>query len=93
MFDCKQTVEIIISNLLVGVTKLFIKTGTRRNSNSDAVPTLEICDSFDKCCKTADLDNAGNDRENGKTDIYHNGRLGSCKQVVASHILTQLTYF
>ena len=91
MFDCKQTGEIIISNLLVGFTKLFIKTGTRRDSETAAVPTLEICDSFQTCCKTTDLDNVGNDSENGKTDFYDKGRLGSCNQV-ASHILTQLTY-
>ena len=53
---------------------------------------LEMCDSLNKCCKTADLDNAGNDRENGKTDVYHNGILGSCKQV-ASHIMAKLIHF
>ena len=74
------------------VTEISIKTGTRSNSKSDAVPTLEICDSFKTCCKTTDLDNVGNDRENGKTDFYDKGRLGSCNQV-ASHKLTQLTYF
>ena len=68
------------------VTEISIKTGTRSNSQSDAVPTLEICDSFQTCCKTTDLDNTGNDRKNGKTDIYHNGRLGSCKQVASPHL-------
>ena len=68
------------------VTEISIKTGTRSNSQSDAVPTLEICDGLNKCCKTTDLDNVGNDRKNGKTDIYHNGRLGSCKQVASPHL-------
>merc|ERR1712013_934189 len=64
----------------VGVTSVSIKTGTESKAESDAVATLEICDSFNSCCKTQDLDKSGNDRKQGQTDVYEKGYLGNCEE-------------
>ena len=58
-----------------------IKTGTAARAASDAVATLRICDGFDNCCQTEDLDNPGDDRIFGQTDVYESSLLSTCRQV------------
>ena len=67
--------------VLVAVKKISIKTGSETRSGSDAVATMKICDGDNNCCETGDLDNAGNDRSKGKTDVYENSLLSGCKKV------------
>ena len=70
-----------VTFVLVAVKKISIKTGTETRSGSDAVATMKICDGDNNCCETGDLDNAGNDRSKGKTDVYENSLLSGCKKV------------
>ena len=72
----------------MAVKKISIKTGTETRSGSDAVATMKICDGDNNCCETGDLDNAGNDRSKGKTDVYENSLLSGCKKVYFLNFLT-----
>ena len=74
--------NLLKSQFTVGVRKISIKTGTHTRAATDAVATLRICDSLNKCCQTGDLDNHGNDRAKGQTDVYENSLLSDCRQVV-----------
>ena len=77
-----------VTFVLVAVKKISIKTGTETRSGSDAVATMKICDGDNNCCETGDLDNAGNDRSKGKTDVYENSLLSGCKKVYLLNFLT-----
>ena len=68
-------------NFPAGVKKVAIKTGTTARAGSEAVATLRICDGLDNCCQTEDLDNPGDDRVSGQTDVYENSLLSTCRQV------------
>ena len=68
-------------NFPVGVKKVAIKTGTAARAGSEAVATLRICDGLYNCCKTEDLDNPGDDRVSGQTDVYEKSLLSTCRQV------------
>ena len=70
-----------IINFSVGVTKISVKTGDEPDAESDAVANLEICDNLGTCCQTLGLDNHGNDRQKGKTDVYSGYLLSDCSQV------------
>ena len=61
--------------------KISIKTGTETRAGTDATATMKICDSLNNCCQTGDLDNDGNDRRKGQTDVYENSLLSVCRQV------------
>jgi len=63
-----------------GVKKVAIKTGTTARAGSEAVATLKICDGLDNCCQTEDLDNPGDDRVSGQTDVYESSLLSTCRQ-------------
>ena len=68
------------------------KTGTSKYAKSKARVVAEICDTRGTCCQTSSegrgLDNSGEDRQIGQTDVYtDNGILGSCSQKVV-YILT-----
>merc|ERR1712130_781317 len=63
----------------VRVKKVSIKTGSETRAGTDAVATLRICDSLKNCCHTGDLDNPGNDRSKGQTDVYENSLLSGCR--------------
>ena len=65
----------------VGVTKISVKTGNQSSAESDAVADLQICDGFGACCQTLGLDNAGNDRQRGQTDVYSGSLLSNCSEV------------
>ena len=72
----------------VHVSTIATKTGTSQDSASNARVVVEICDSQGTCCQTSSLDNPGQDREKGQTDVYTNTAiLGNCTQEVI-HILT-----
>ena len=75
----------------VHVSTIATKTGTiNENAGSNARVLVEICDSQGTCCQTSSggLDNPGQDRAVGQTDIYTNTAiLGNCAQEVI-HILT-----
>ena len=63
------------------------KTGTSKNAKSKARVVAEICDSRGTCCQTSSdgrgLDNSGEDRQIGQTDVYTDRAiLGSCSQKV-----------
>merc|ERR1719507_2582739 len=65
------------------VSSIAIKTGTVPNAQSDCRAVMELCDRQRNCCQTTPngqgLDNPGNDRESGQTDIYTNRAvLGNC---------------
>ena len=68
-------------NFPAGVKKVAIKTGTTARAGSEAVATLRICDGLDNCCQTEDLDNPGDDRVFGQTDVYEKSLLSTCRQV------------
>ena len=74
------------------MSTIAIKTGTRKHAGSNARVVVEICDSQGTCCQTSSdgrgLDNPGQDREIGQTDVYTNSAiLGNCAQEVIN-ILT-----
>ena len=74
----------------VHVSTIATKTGTYGSAESNARVVVEICDSQGTCCQTSSdgLDNPGQDRENGQTDVYTSTTiLGNCAQEVI-HILT-----
>ena len=74
----------------VHVLTISIKTGTGQPAESNARVVVEICDSQGTCCQTSSdgLDNPGQDRRKGQTDVYTNTAiLGNCAQEVI-HILT-----
>lgn len=74
----------------VHVSTIATKTGTNDHAESNARVVVEICDSQGTCCQTSSdgLDNPGQDREIGQTDVYTNTTiLGNCAQEVI-HILT-----
>ena len=74
----------------VHVSTIATKTGTDGHAESNARVVVEICDSQGTCCQTSSdgLDNPGQDRENGQTDVYTSTTiLGNCAQEVI-HILT-----
>ena len=65
------------------------KTGTDQYAASNARVVVEICDSQGTCCQTSSdgLDNPGQDRENGQTDVYTNSSiLGNCAQEVINSL-------
>ena len=68
-------------NFPAAVKKVVIKTGTAVRAGSEAVATLRICDGLNNCCKTEDLDNPGDDRVSGQTDVYEKSLLSTCRQV------------
>ena len=68
-------------NFPAGVKEVAIKTGTTARAGSEAVATLRICDGLDNCCQTEDLDNPGDDRVSGQTDVYEKSLLSTCRQV------------
>ena len=63
------------------MTKISVKTGDEASAETDAVPDVQICDGLGTCCKTLGLDNAGNDRQKGLTDVYSGSLLSDCSQV------------
>ena len=72
------------------MSKISTKTGSYEHSASNARVVVEICDSGGICCQTSSdgLDNPGQDREIGQTDVYTNQAiLDNCAQEVI-HILT-----
>ena len=72
------------------MSSISTKTGTRTFAESPARVVVEICDSQGTCCQTSSdgLDNPGQDRRKGQTDVYTNTAiLGNCTQEVI-HILT-----
>ena len=69
------------------MSSIAIKTGTVPNAQSDCRAVMELCDRQRNCCQTTPngqgLDNPGNDRESGQTDIYTNTTLlGNCADKV-----------
>jgi len=64
----------------VGVTEISVKTGDESSAESDAGVNLEICDGLGTCCHTLPLDNTGNDRKTGQTDVYSGSTLSDCSQ-------------
>ena len=67
------------------MTSIAIKTGTVNAAESGCRAVMEICDEQGNCCQTSTtgngLDNPGDDREKGQTDIYTNTTLlGNCAQ-------------
>ena len=59
------------------------KTTNWRDAGSGARVVAEICDSQGFCCQTASLDNPGEDRQSGQTDVYTDAAiLGNCAQKV-----------
>ena len=67
------------------VSAIATKTGTENNAESNARVVVEICDSQGTCCQTSadGLDNPGQDRQGGQTDLYTNTAiLGNCAQEV-----------
>ena len=74
----------------VHVSTISTKTGTDQYAGSNARVVVEICDNQGACCQTSSdgLDNPGQDREIGQTDVYTNQAiLDNCAQEVI-HILT-----
>ena len=69
------------------MSSIAIKTGTVPNAQSDCRAVMELCDRQRNCCQTTPngqgLDNPGNDRESGQTDVYTNmAVLGNCAHAV-----------
>jgi len=61
------------------VSAISINTGTVANAESDCAAYLKICDNKGICCTTSNLDNPGDDRVSGQTDVYTKQTiLGSC---------------
>ena len=86
----KRYVPNIASLPGVHVSTIATKTGTDVNAASTARVVVESCDSQGTCCQTSSdgLDNPGQDREIGQTNVYTNTAiLGNCAQEVI-HILT-----
>ena len=80
----------------VHVSKIATKTGTRGGADSGSGVVVEICDSQGTCCQTSSdgrgLDNPGQDREIGQTDVYTSTAiLGTCAQEVI-HVFTNNTH-
>ena len=80
----------------VHVSTIAIKTGTEGSAESRARVVVEICDSQGTCCQTSSdgrgLDNPGQDREIGQTDVYTSTAiLGTCAQEVI-HVFTNNTH-
>ena len=80
----------------VHVSTIATKTGTDGHAASNARVVVEICDSQGTCCQTSSdgrgLDNPGQDREIGQTDVYTSTAiLGTCAQEVI-HVFTNNTY-
>ena len=72
------------------------KTGTDQYAGSNARVVVEICDSQGTCCKTSlnGLDNPGQDRKKGQTDVYTNSTiLGNCAQEVINILTLGQSYF
>ena len=83
-----------IVTLLSGlrVLAIVIKTGTTADDESDCRAVMEICDNLANCCITSPdrqgLDNPGDDRERGQTDVYTSRSvLNSCAQEVTFLLL------
>ena len=79
----------------VHVSTIATKTGTDQYAASNARVVVEICDSQGTCCQTSSdgrgLDNPGQDREIGQTDVYTSTAiLGTCAQEVI-HVFTNNT--
>ena len=74
------------------MASITIKTGAGHAADSLARVVLELCGSKGGCCQTSTngrgLDNPGNDRRNGQTDVYTaKSILGKCaEQVVWSNV-------
>ena len=65
------------------VREISIKTGSAEYASSDCGADIEICDAQGNCCKTSNLDNLGDDRRGGLTDVYTDQTiLGSCQHEV-----------
>ena len=74
------------------------KTGTDQYADSNARVVVEICDSQGTCCQTSSdgkgLDNHGQDRKKGQTDVYTNSAiLGNCAQKVINILTLGQPYF
>ena len=65
------------------MSAISINTGTVANAQSDCAAYLEICDTKGICCTTSNLDNPGDDRVSGQTDVYTKQTiLGACANEV-----------
>ena len=65
------------------MSAISINTGTVANAESDCAAYLKICDNKGICCTTSNLDNPGDDRVSGQTDVYTKQTiLGSCANEV-----------
>ena len=69
------------------VSTIASKTGTGKYAGSKSRVVAEICDAQGTCCQTSSdgrgLDNSGEDRQIGQTDVYTDRAiLGSCSQKV-----------
>ena len=69
------------------MSKIVTKTGTHGWASSSARVVMEIIDRKGNRCKTSSngrgLDNPGEDRKKGQTDVYTNPAiLGNCAQEV-----------
>ena len=89
-YSLKYPKALVLSlTLLSGLHVLAIvtKTGTTSHDESDCRAVMEICDNLANCCITSPdgqgLDNPGDDRERGQTDVYTTRSvLNSCAQEV-----------
>ena len=80
------------------MSTIAIKTGTEKHAASNARVVVEICDSQGTCCQTSSdgsgLDNPGDDRKKGQTDVYTNSAiLGNCAQKVINILTLGQPYF
>ena len=77
------------------MTKISVKTGDETSAESDAVADVRICDGLGTCCSTLGLNNAGNDRQKGLTDVYSSSYLlSNCSEVgQLRHAFTFLHFF
>ena len=71
----------------LSVSAIVIKTGSNAYDESDCRAVIEICDNLGNCCATSPngqgLDNPGDDRERGQTDVYTSRSvLNTCAQEV-----------
>ena len=82
------------------MTKISVKTGDEASAETDAVADVHIWDGLGTCCRTLGLENAGNDRQKGLTDVY-SGSLLSIKRLdyfashgckISDHALDQVVY-
>ena len=79
----------------VHVSTIATKTSDRGYAGSKARLVVEICDSHGTCCQTSSdgLDNPGQYRKSGQTNVYTNTTiLGNCAQEVI-HILTLVQWY